>query len=159
MNLPAFKFPKPFSAVMSLLPTYPHSLLFSQALNLALGRLIQPHLLEPLHGKLLSVRVTDAGVSFFFSINSTGFVACKAGKIPDLTISASAYDFIMLGMRKEDPDTLFFSRRLVVEGDTELGLIAKNTLDAVELPKLELSQLMPGPVLEKAAARLLAAER
>ena len=82
-----------------------------------------------------------------------------AGKTPDLTISASAYDFIMLGTRKEDPDTLFFSRRLVVEGDTELGLIAKNTLDAVEMPKLALSQLMPGPVLEKTASHLLAAGR
>ena len=89
MNLPAFKFPKPFGAVLSLLPAYPHSLLFSQALNLALGRIIQPDLLEPLHGKLISIRVTDAGVSFFFSINSTGFVACKAGKTPDLTISAT----------------------------------------------------------------------
>ena len=159
LNLPAFKFPKPFGAALSLLPAYPHSLLFSQALNLALGRIIQPDLLEPLHGKLISIRVTDVGVSFFFSINPTGFVACKAGKTPDLTISASAYDFILLGTRKEDPDALFCSRRLVVEGDTELGLIAKNTLDAVEQPKLELSQLMPGPVLEKAVSRLLAAGR
>lgn len=157
MNLPAFKFPKPFGALLSLLPAYPHSLIFSQALNLALGRIIQPDLLEPLHGKLISIRVTDAGINFFFSINSTGFVACKAGKTPDLTISATAYDFILLGTRKEDPDALFFSRRLVVEGDTELGLIAKNTLDAVELPKLDISQLMPGKVLEKAASRLLAA--
>ena len=63
----------------------------------------------------------------------------------------------LLGMRKEDPDTLFFSRRLVVEGDTELGLIAKNTLDAVELPKLDFSFLLPGKLVEKVAARLLAA--
>ncbi|MHB1293279.1 MAG: ubiquinone anaerobic biosynthesis accessory factor UbiT, partial [Sulfuricella sp.] len=62
MNLPAFKFPKPFAAVLSLLPAYPHSLLFSQALNLALGRIIQRGLLEPLHGKLISIRVTDVGV-------------------------------------------------------------------------------------------------
>jgi predicted lipid carrier protein YhbT len=46
-----------------------------------------------------------------------------------------------------------------VEGDTELGLIAKNTLDAVELPKLSISRLMPGPILEKASSRLLAAGR
>ena len=42
----------------------------------------------------------------------------------------------MLATRKEDPDTLFFNRRLLVEGDTELGLVAKNTLDSIELPKL-----------------------
>ena len=157
MNLPAFKFPKPLGAALSLLPAYPHSLLFSQGLNLALGRIIKPELLEPLHGKLIRIRVTDAGLSFFFTINASGFVANKAGRTPDLSISATAYDFLMLGMRKEDPDTLFFSRRLVVEGDTELGLIAKNTLDTVELPKLDIASLLPGKVVEKAAARLLAA--
>jgi hypothetical protein len=33
---------------------------------------------------------------------------------------------------QEDPDTLFFSRRLAMEGDTELGLLIKNTLDAID---------------------------
>jgi predicted lipid carrier protein YhbT len=159
MNLPAFKIPKPFGTAMAMLPAYPHSLVFSRVLNLALGRLIQPELLEPLHGKLISICVTDAGLSFFFTIDRSGFVACKAGKTPDLAISATAYDFVMLGTRKEDPDTLFFSRRLVVEGDTELGLIAKNTLDAVEMPKLDLAQLMPGKVFEKVTSRLFAAPR
>lgn len=28
-------------------------------------------------------------------------------------------------MREEDPDTLFFNRKLQIEGDTELGLITK----------------------------------
>jgi predicted lipid carrier protein YhbT len=37
-------------------------------------------------------------------------------------------------MRQEDPDTLFFNRTLDIEGDTELGLIVKNMLDAVEWP-------------------------
>jgi len=34
-------------------------------------------------------------------------------------------------LRREDPDTLFFTRRLVLEGDTALGLEIKNTLDAL----------------------------
>ncbi|MCL4471919.1 MAG: ubiquinone anaerobic biosynthesis accessory factor UbiT [Sulfuricella sp.] len=157
MNPPAFKFPRPLGAALSLLPKYPHSLLFSQVLNLALGRLIKPELLEPLHGKRISIRVTDAGLGFFFTINSSGFVACRDDKASDLAISATAHDFLLLATRKEDPDTLFFSRRLVVEGDTELGLIAKNTLDTVELPKLDFSRLLPGKILEKTASRLLSA--
>ena len=159
MNLPAFSFPKPLGLALSLLPTYPPSVLFSHGLNLALGRIIKPELLEPLHGKLVSIRVTDAGISLFFTINSTGFVACKADKTPDLAISATAHDFFLLGTRREDPDTLFFSRRLVVEGETELGLIAKNTLDSIEMPKLDFSQFTPEKVLEKVASRLLAASR
>jgi len=40
--------------------------------------------------------------------------------------------FLALALRREDPDTLFFSRRLVLEGDTELGLALKNALDALD---------------------------
>lgn len=38
--------------------------------------------------------------------------------------------------RKEDPDTLFFQRRLQIEGDTELGLYVKNLMDAIELDSM-----------------------
>lgn len=159
MNLPAFKFPKPLGLAISMLPSYPPSVLFSHGLNLALGRIIKPELLEPLHGKLVRIRVTDVGLSFYFTISNTGFVACKADKTPDLAIGATAHDFFLLGTRREDPDTLFFSRRLIVEGETELGLIAKNTLDSIELPRLELSQFTPEKMLEKFASRLHAASR
>lgn len=159
MNLPAFEFPKPLGRALSMLPSYPPSFLFSQGLNLALGRIIKPELLEPLYGKLVNIRVTDVGISLFFTINRSGFVACKAGKTPDLAISATAHDFFLLGTRQEDPDTLFFSRRLVVEGETELGLLAKNTLDAIDMPKLELSLFTPEKLLEKFASRLYAASR
>jgi len=40
-------------------------------------------------------------------------------------------------LREEDPDTLFFKRKLQIEGDTELGLITKNLLDSVEWPFAE----------------------
>ena len=55
---------------------------------------------------------------------------------PDITITATLSVFLRLLAREEDPDTLFFNRELSVEGDTELGLMVKNMLDAVELPKL-----------------------
>jgi predicted lipid carrier protein YhbT len=47
-------------------------------------------------------------------------------------ISATTRDYLALALREEDPDTLFFSRRLLMEGDTDLGLLVKNTLDAVD---------------------------
>ncbi|HHO69282.1 MAG TPA: hypothetical protein ENK12_09640, partial [Gammaproteobacteria bacterium] len=34
--------------------------------------------------------------------------------------------------RSEDPDTLFFHRRLILEGETETGLYIKNLLDALD---------------------------
>jgi predicted lipid carrier protein YhbT len=75
--------------------------------------------------------------------------------VPDLTISASAHDFVLLAQRKEDPDTLFFSRRLAMEGDTELGLMVKNTIDAIELPVFDPQQFAPAKVLGRLRERVL----
>ncbi len=150
-----FTLPKPLSTLFSMLPQYPHSFAFAQALNLALGETLRSEALHPLHGKLICLRIRDAQVSLHFKLNERGVTAIRADKTPDLTISAKAYDFIQLAMRKEDPDTLFFSRRLLMEGDTELGLLLKNTLDALELPPLDRSMLMPARVLESLKARIL----
>lgn len=124
--------PKGMTRLLARLPAYPHSLLFAAALNQALGRRLGAELLQALSGKRLRIRVADAGLSFFVGVGG-GFHACRPGPV-DLAISASAYDFLLLALRREDPDTLFFSRRLLMEGDTELGLLVKNTLDALEPP-------------------------
>ena len=43
-------------------------------------------------------------------------------------------DFLALMRADMDADTLFFQRRLRISGDTELGLIVKNWLDASPRP-------------------------
>jgi len=150
-----FTLPKPLSTLFSILPQYPHSLAFAQALNLALGETLRSEALSPLHGKLICLRIKDAQIALHFTLGANGVTANREGRTPDLTISAKAYDFIQLALRKEDPDTLFFSRRLLMEGDTELGLLVKNTLDALELPPLDWHMLMPARVLDGLKARIL----
>ncbi len=154
MKTSPFLLPKPLGRLVSLLPGYPHSLFFTTFLNAVLAQHVRPADLEPLHGKQVCIRVTDAGVSFRFTLTPTAFVPRSSPAPADLTISASAYDFLMLGLRKEDPDTLFFNRRLVMEGDTELGLFVKNTLDSLELPPLDLAMLHPARVLAGAKDRM-----
>lgn len=60
----------------------------------------------------------------------------------EATIRGSLSAFKTLAERRQDPDQLFFQRRLVIEGDTELGLGLKNLLDSLEwdlkLPTLRL---------------------
>jgi predicted lipid carrier protein YhbT len=148
--------PKPVGDALSILPGYPQTLLFVEAVNFALGSTLRSETMAPLRGKRISIRVTDARVTFHFTLDRKGMVACRRIREPDLTISASAYDFLMLALRKEDPDTLFFSRRLCMEGDTELGLLVKNTLDALELPPLDIRLLSPRKVLAEIRTRLLA---
>ncbi len=152
-----FTLHKPLGALFSILPQYPYSLAFAQALNLTLADTLRSKTLYPLHGKLICLRVTDAQISLYFSLNERGISANRTGKTPDLSLSAKAYDFISLAMRKEDPDTLFFSRRLLMEGDTELGLLLKNTLDALEFPPFNWRMLMPELVQAMLKNRILQA--
>ena len=151
-----FLIPQPVGNLLALLPRYPHSLIFARAINLALDKKLRDEVWQPLYGKQVCIRVKDAGLTFHFTLGTNGLIASQAVHQPDLTISASAHDFILLALRKEDPDTLFFSRRLLMEGDTELGLLVKNTLDAMELPPLDLRALLPGRLLDRLRTRLLA---
>lgn len=153
-NMKTFLIPQPIGNLISLLPRYPHSLVFSRAINLALGDKMRDEVWQPLYGKQVCIRVKDAGLAFHFTLGANGMIARHVVFRPDLTITASAQDFFLLALRKEDPDTLFFSRRLVMEGDTELGLLAKNTLDAMELPPLDLHALLPVRLLDKLRMRL-----
>lgn len=50
----------------------------------------------------------------------------------EATIRGSLSAFRTLAVRSQDPDQLFFQRRLVIEGDTELGLALKNLLDSLD---------------------------
>jgi predicted lipid carrier protein YhbT len=146
---PAFVIPVPMGSVMSRLPAYPGSLLLVAALNFGLAKQIPTDVRQMLQKKKLRIQVRDARLTLDFCWKGQRFVASGAHTAPDLTISANAYDFLQLAQRQEDPDTLFFNRRLSMEGDTELGLVVKNTLDALELPVLDLQQWLPAQVVAR----------
>ena len=124
--------------LLSLSSAARHTLV-TWALNLALDRILPRDTLAPLSGRHLQMRVLDAGLTLDFSLAEKGFhrFTSDQPQKPDLVISATTRDFIALALREEDPDTLFFSRRLRMEGDTDLGLLVKNTLDAVDWDALK----------------------
>ena len=155
MQTSPFVLPKPVGKALGHLPALPGSMLFVTGLNLALAKQLAPDVTEMLVGKKLRLCVLDAQWAFDFEWKNNRFVACKNPGAADLTISASAYDFVLLARRQEDPDTLFFSRRLAMEGDTELGLLVKNTIDAIELPVFNAAQLHPRHVMAQAREHLM----
>ena len=146
-----FALPPRLVNVVARLPAAPPSLAFSVVANRLLWPALQTLDWQPLVGWRYAIRVKDLGLTLRFTVTQRGF-APDSGT-PDLTISATARDFLLLLSRREDPDTLFFSRRLVSEGDTELGLTVKNLLDALD-PETILRRL-PAP-LAHAARRLMA---
>lgn len=141
--------PTPLAAVLGRLPPYPGSLLLVSGLNLVLARQLPADVAERLQGQRIRIHVRDAGLKFDFAWRGTMFRAIAPQPTPDLTLSANAHDFLRLAQRLEDPDTLFFNRRLSMEGDTELGLVVKNALDALELPVFDAAQWAPAAVLSR----------
>jgi len=91
--------------------------------------------LEFLEGRWLSIEVRDIGLRWFTSVENEQLIVREAAAA-DVSFSADASDLLMIAARKQDPDTLFFQRRLVIEGDTELGLYVKNLMDAIELEQM-----------------------
>lgn len=144
-----YELPDPVGKLLSMLPVYPGSVLFVAGLNLALTPHLQAEVLQPLQQKRLRLKVLDARLVFNFTWEAQAFSAISNDGAADLTIGASAHDLLLLAQRREDPDTLFFSRRLVMEGDTELGLLVKNTLDAIDLSVFGRANLAPARVLAR----------
>ncbi|HEY6898847.1 MAG TPA: SCP2 sterol-binding domain-containing protein [Rhodocyclaceae bacterium] len=142
LKVPQFVLPPLVARIGARLPQLPPTLTLVSALNLALGRLLPREPLAELAGRRFAIRVLDAGLTLRFGYDGRFFRPLFDSNPVDLTISAGTRDFIALLAREEDPDTLFFSRRLLNEGDTELALLVKNTLDGVDLSRFHPKHLI-----------------
>nr|WP_180214325.1 SCP2 domain-containing protein [Gilliamella sp. ESL0254] len=103
-----------------------------QLLRLQFEHSLEDGDLDFLENRWLKIEVTDLGLIWFVSLIGNKLVVSRE-EISDVSFIANANDLIMIATRRQDPDTLFFQRRLIVEGDTELGLYVKNLMDSIEL--------------------------
>lgn len=85
-----------------------------------------------LEQRWLKVEVRDLGLRWFVTVDN-GRLRVSREQQADVSFSGDANDLVLIAARREDPDTLFFQRRLCIEGDTELGLYVKNLMDAIDL--------------------------
>ena len=92
-----------------------------------------------LKGKWVSLEVTDLSLRWNITLGENGLTLAPGAVLPDTVISGGSNDLLALAAQTEDPDTLFFQRRLRIEGDTELGLEAKNILYSMEFSSLLMS--------------------
>ncbi len=97
--------------------------------------------LDILQHRWLKVHINDLKLGWLFSLSQERQLLVKAQGLSDVSISGDLNSFLLLAAKKEDPDTLFFQRKLIIQGDTELGLGIKNLMDS-----LDLSQLPPEPL-------------
>lgn len=118
-------------AVVSRLPVRPPSALLALALNRLWWPLLDESARHGLAGKVVELQVDDLGLSCRLVADRSGLHAAGGSQVPSVRLRAAAATYWRLLQGQDDPDTLFFERALVMEGDTEFGLFLKNTLDAV----------------------------
>jgi predicted lipid carrier protein YhbT len=135
-TIPRFKLPALVATLGQRLPQWPHAIALVAGLNaIAKLGLLPQDSLELLEGRSFLIDVLDSGGRACFTYRAGLFRPLfTAPEKPDLAFRANLSAFLQLAARQEDPDTLFFNRELSIEGDTELGLVVKNMLDAIEWP-------------------------
>lgn len=91
--------------------------------------------LDFLRERQVLIWISDADIRWSFGIKQQSLTISQSAQA-DTVIRGKLAAFILLASRRVDPDTLFFQRRLVIEGDTDLGLALKNVLDTLEPERL-----------------------
>lgn len=127
------KLPKPFSLPLKLLPQALHNRFLANIINRILVDDLDQGELDFLEGKSVVIEISDTGLCYQLTLSVVRLLGANSRHGNDLTIRASLYDFMSMASRQVDPDTLVFQRRLVMEGDTELGLALKNYLDGMDI--------------------------
>lgn len=115
-----------------IIPYSAQKKVLSIALNQAFREPLQQGELEFLEGSKVRIKVTDLQIDWLIRVGCDEFEPIDRELDDDVCISGEGPDFILLATRQADPDTLFFQRRIRIEGDTELGLGIKNTMDSMD---------------------------
>lgn len=126
--------PSPLQALLAQLPSKPPALLLSGILNRLAPRLWPDEDFSWLDERVVGLAVTDLPPVLRLTHSHGRFR--PADGAADVEFRAALADYVKMMARREDPDTLFFQRRLAISGDTELGLALKNLLDGTDWQKL-----------------------
>ena len=125
--------PKPFSLPLKILPQALHNLFLANIINKILVDDLNEGELDFLQNRYVAIEVSDLALSYQLTLSGDQLTGADRQGENHLTVRASLYDFMSIASRQVDPDTLVFQRRLVMEGDTELGLALKNYLDGMDI--------------------------
>ncbi len=109
---------------------------FEKVANEILKEAIEDQSLDFLQGKTVAICVHDLNEMVLFTLKEQQIKIINPTAKTDVTLSLGFNEAILMMARSEDPDTLFFQRRLRIEGNTALGLEIKNWLDSLEFEVL-----------------------
>lgn len=119
--------PHRWRPLLAALPKTMQASALERLLSRALADPLKKHVLEPIQGRRLGIEVNDLGLYWVLELRDGRLQVSRDPA--EATVCGSATDLMLLAGRLEDADTLFFQRKLMLTGDTELGLTVRNLLD------------------------------
>jgi predicted lipid carrier protein YhbT len=100
-------------------------LALERSLNQVFAEALADGAFDVLDARWMKLEVCDLGLAWCLTC-ANGRLRIAEHAPVEVSIRGNWREFLLLASRQEDPDTLFFRRRLIIEGDTELGLAIKN---------------------------------
>lgn len=127
--------PATLSRVATKMPLKLNTMIVQNLLNRAFAEQISEGDFEFMEDRVLQIEILDAklyvGLSFVDN-RITCFHFNSQTCVSDATLSIDSLNAINLIQQSVDPDTLFFQRKLKINGDTELAHHVKNTIDTLD---------------------------
>ncbi len=121
--------PPGLRGLVRALPVRPPSFALARVLDRWLLPRLDAATRQALRGPTVELELQDLGIRARLRLGARGFE--PGDQLPAVTIRGAAEALWRLVRGWDDADRLFFERELVMEGDTEFGLLLKNTLDAL----------------------------
>lgn len=121
---------------LRLIPPDWQGRVITKLMNRLVVSALPPDTLTFLTQRKLAIEVEDLGLRWVFMGNGNNLQALPVETTAEATIRGKVLDLLLLASQLEDPDTLFFQRRLIMTGDTALGLETRNVLDQLPWEKL-----------------------
>lgn len=127
--------PKNLSRIATRLPDRLNNMVVEKLVNSTFAEQISEGDFDFLENRLLQVEIIDAGLFVGLSYDQNKIICKHFSRYSlqaDVTLSIESSDAIQLVQQEVDPDTLFFQRKLKINGDTELAHHVKNTIDTLD---------------------------
>ena len=119
--------PHRIAPLLRVVPPSVQKRLLERAMAKVLAAPMMDGTLEFMAGRRLGIEVSDLGLRWVVELQGQRLQVVDAPA--EAVVRGIVIDLMLLAGRLEDADTLFFQRRLVLTGDVELGLTARNMLD------------------------------
>lgn len=119
------------ASLVRRLPPQPPSFIAARLLDRVLWPRLDDGARQALAGRVVEVELVELGLRVRLRLGARGFETASDREPPAVVIRGRGAALLSLVRGQDDADRLFFERALVMEGDTEVGLVLKNTLDAI----------------------------